>query len=292
MRNILFIVNKKAGTDEKKRFPEQVKKILDGKQFSYDIVYTQYRGHAIELTRDAVRNKTDIIAAVGGDGSVNEVAQALPGKESLLAIIPKGSGNGLARALGIPLQTESAIALLSRNHEMAIDVGFANGHLFLSNAGVGFDTLIARLFADNKGRGLLNYSKLVINAIRHYQSATYKLETESEALEEKAFFITAANGNQFGYNFKIAPDAKLNDGLLDICIMKPLHWSHLPAVSLRALSGKLSGSKFVKHIRCRQLVISSEETLEWMQVDGDALQVTNNRVEIVLQEKAIRILAP
>lgn len=293
MKSILFIVNKKAGTSEKNQFPRQVKKILDNSLFSYDIVYTQYRGHATELAKKAVENNTDIVAAVGGDGSANEVAHGIAGSEASLAIIPKGSGNGLARTLRIPINTEKALSLINRNQAVYIDAGLADGHIFLSNAGVGFDALIANLFADRTGRGLINYAILVTKAMRHYEANTYQLIMDDAETEEKAFLVTVANGNQFGYNFKIAPDAKINDGLLDVCIMKPLKWWQLPVVSVRALTGRLSDSSgFIKHIRCRNVIIRGKGSMEKMQIDGEPVPLMSGSVKITVKPLALKILVP
>lgn len=287
---LLFIVNRKAGTDEKRKFPIQVDHVLNKDFFSFDVTYTQFRGHAIELAKNAAENGVDIVVAVGGDGSVNEVARGIFDTESALAIIPKGSGNGLARSLGIPLNTIKALKLINDLHLQKIDVGFANEHLFLSNAGVGFDALVARLFSENKGRGLLNYSRLVIKELKKYQPVRYDVFADGQQIQTQALFIVAANGDQFGYNFKIAPDAQINDGLLDICMMKPIRANQLPALSVRSFLGKISNPRFSTHKRCHSLTITAEEPLEWMQVDGDAMPVENNKVAIKVQPKKLKVM--
>lgn len=290
MKRILFIINPKSGTDRKKDFPSQVDHVLNKKLFSYEIAYTEYRGHAIELSAQAAKDGMEIITAIGGDGSVNEVAQGILGTESTLAIIPRGSGNGLARSLKISRNTEKALDRINHLKNRTIDIGYANGHLFLSNAGAGFDTLIARLFKDRSQRGLMNYSKLVLQAVRNYPSKHYHLTIDGKEIHEQAFFVTAANGNQFGYNFKIAPNASLDDGLLDVCIMKPLRIRHLANVSLKSLTGKLEDSHYAKHVRCKNLIITREEPLKWMQVDGDAIEVKDNRININIQPACLKIV--
>lgn len=290
MKRILFIINPRSGTREKADFASQVNNTLNKKLFSFEMAYTQYPGHAIELSSKAAKEGVEIVAAVGGDGSVNETAQGVQGTESMLAIIPKGSGNGLARALNIPIQTDQALTIINRDTSKLIDVGFANDHLFVSNAGTGFDTLIARLFKDRSKRGLVNYSKLVMHAVRNYPSKHYHLIIDGEKMNAPAFFVTAANGNQFGYNFKIAPHAALDDGWLDLCIMKPLKPLQIPVASFKSLLGKLEGSGFAKLIRFKNMTITREEPLEWMQVDGDAVPVINNRVDIHIQPASLKVL--
>lgn len=290
MRKILFIINPKSGTDEKKHFSSQASHILDKKLFSYEIAYTEYRGHATALAADASQKGTEIIIAIGGDGSVNEVAQGMIGTESILAIVPRGSGNGLARSLKIPLNTARSLERINRFRTRMIDAGYANNHLFLSNAGVGFDTLIARLFKNRTQRGLINYTKLVMQAVSRYPSKHYHLIADGKKMDERAFFVAAANSDQFGYNFKIAPNALLDDGLLDVCIMKPLRPWNLPQVSFKSLTGRLEGSRYTVHIRCRNLIITREEPLEWLQVDGDAFEVKDNRVDIYIRPHCLNVI--
>jgi YegS/Rv2252/BmrU family lipid kinase len=292
LKKVLFIVNNKAGTGNRERFPALVEQVLDPSLFSWRIAFTQYRGHGAALSAEAARGEADIVVAVGGDGSVNEVARGLLGTRSVLGVVPAGSGNGFARALGIPRNPSRALQLIARFHPRTIDVGFANGHLFLSNAGTGFDSLIARLFHDAPGRGLFNYARLVVGAVRGYRSGHYHLVTDSGEMHEPAFFVVAANGDQFGYNFRIAPGARLDDGLLDICILRPLHWWQLPAVSLRSVTGRLEGSRFALHVRTRSLTLKADEELSWMQVDGDAVPVRDGVLTITVAPAALTVLTP
>ena len=144
-------MNRKAGTDDKEAFPAAVARYLDATRFSSRIVYTDYRGHAVELAAGAAREGVETVVVVGGDGSATEVARGLVDTATVMAIIPRGSGNGLARFLGIPRDMRRALELIGRGTPRAIDVGTAGGHLFLSNAGVGFDALIAAV-EDKRGR--------------------------------------------------------------------------------------------------------------------------------------------
>lgn len=289
---VLFIVNRKAGTDDKKAFELAAARYLNAARFTHQVVFTEYRGHAVTLAKAAAGEGAGIVAVVGGDGSVNEVARGLKGTSTLMAIIPRGSGNGLARYLGIPRDIRRAIGVINTGVPRTLDAGEANGQLFLSNAGVGFDTLIATLFRDNKGRGLVNYARLVVAAVRGYRAATYTLSTESGTGRYQAFFVTAANANQFGYGFKIAPQAQIDDGLLDVCIMKPLRWWQLGAVSLKALSGTLPGSRYATYLCCRSLEIRAEEPITAFQVDGDSLPADGGSIRMKITPGALRVLVP
>lgn len=289
-KKILFIINKTSGTDRQKKLAGCIQQHLNLHRFAYELAYTAFPAHATELAREAAQSGHSLIVAVGGDGSVNEVANGILGTGAVLAILPKGSGNGLARALGIPSSTRQALALINAGHVRSIDVGFANGRLFLSNAGVGFDAFIARQFADKKQRGLINYAKLVMRAFWNYESLEYLLEVDGQQFREKAFFVTVANGNQFGYNFKIAPNAVLDDAQLDVCVMRPLHFLNLPPLSIRSLQGKLDNSQYVKFYRGSRIALSCD-ALKWMQLDGEAIEV-QGRVETELVPQAIQVIVP
>jgi YegS/Rv2252/BmrU family lipid kinase len=291
VKQVLFIVNPHAGTGGTKAFETQIAGELDPRLFETQIAYTRYPGHGTELAADAARRGVDIVAAVGGDGSVNEVAQGLLGSSSVLAVVPKGSGNGLARMLGISRRTSAALAVIQEGALQTIDVGEANGHLFLSNAGVGFDALVARLFAGGSRRGLGAYTRQVLRALRHYHPETYTLRTEKRSWETTAFLVTVANGSQFGYNFKIVAGARPDDGILDACIMRPFPTLALPAVSLAAWIYGLAGTRYASHVPCRELRIAAARPLEWMQIDGDPVPVAGGTVRIRIRPSALQVLA-
>lgn len=292
MKSILFIINKKSGTDRDKSLDAVIRKGLDAHEYATEISYTQYPGHATELTLDAVKRNVDVVVAVGGDGSVNEIARGLVHTHTLLGIVPKGSGNGLARALGLPMNVEECIKIIGEMCIRSIDVGYANDHLFLSNAGVGFDALIARLFARNESRGLFTYARLVIQSMKTYRPKNYVLHVDGTRIEEQAFFVAVANGNQFGYDFRIAPKAKLDDGMLDICLVRPLKWYHWPWVTVGSFTGTLQNSAVVRQLQGQELSIERREPLEWMQVDGEAVRVDRAPIRLGIYPKALSVLAP
>lgn len=231
------------------------------------------------------------MAACGGDGTVNEVARGLLGSNTALAIVPAGSGNGLARALGIPLEGRAALALIPAGRHRRIDAGIAGEHLFLSNAGVGFDALIAERFSHSRQRGFLNYGRLVLRSFRGYRPQRYHMRLDGRLLEETAFLVTAANGSQYGYNVRIAPQAQPDDGWLDICLLRPFPGRALPGLLWRALRGSLEGSAYARYERCRSLEIRAEEPL-CLQVDGEPLPPVPGPLHITLHPGALRVLVP
>lgn len=290
MKKILFIINRKAGTDREKRLEGAIRQYLPESQFEVSITWLAYLGHGADLAREAVQNGVHTVVAVGGDGSINEIAQGLVGSNTAMAILPLGSGNGLARALKIPLDIGKALQLIVKNKQKPIDVGYANEHLFLSNAGVGFDALIAEQFRHNTKRGLSGYAKLVLRSFSSYNPAEYDINIDGKTIQTKAFLLTVANGNQFGYEFKLAPKASVFDGQLDLCVMPPVGVLSLVPVSVFSLLGNIDKTRYLQHFTGKDITIRSQQ-LEYLQVDGDAVPLSEKgMVRIRIQPKAINLI--
>lgn len=186
-----------------------------------EMVKTEYSGHARSLAAAAIGKGYDIVVAVGGDGTVNEVASALVGSDTALGIVPLGSGNGLARHLGIPSQPRAAVKAIMAGQPIRIDAAAINGRPFFCTAGIGFDAQVATDYANAGTRGLITYAKEAVHDWRLYRPKEYEIETEEGAVKTQALLITIGNANQWGNNFFITPDASLQDGKLDIAIVKP-----------------------------------------------------------------------
>ena len=293
VKKILFIINNQSGTALEKRVSHWLKKALDQRIFSYDYCISQFPKQGIALARDAASQNIDIVVAVGGDGTVNDVANGIFGTDTILGILPAGSGNGLARSLGIPINIRKSLLVLNQMNIRTIDSGWANGHLFLSNAGVGFDAFIARKFASNKGRGILNYTQLVIRSFGKFKPAHYVLEVDGIQYKETAFFISVANSNQIGYGFKMAPEACLDDSKLDIIVMHPLRFWQLAPVTWLSITGHIQNSKFVKHLKGSRIRVTSSDPLNWMQVDGDAGEIRDKQeFEVEIFPQSMRVIVP
>lgn len=271
MERLVVIINPKAGTDKIKAYQNILHEEL-GQCFQLNIVLTQYAGHAIKIAEEAVTNKCFGVIVIGGDGSANEVAQALVGSQTALGIIPKGSGNGLARSLHIDLKFKEALNTIKKKNLESIDVGLVNDdHYFLSNLGVGFDVKISKDFKETNFRGFWGYTKLIAKNIVNFKPQTFKLTIDNKIFYIKAFLLNIANAEQFGFNFKIAPKASLQDGIFDIVAIKkfPLYYS--PALLLQAFSGQLYKNKFVTKWNGKSIQISHPK-LNYYQVDGDVVK--------------------
>lgn len=291
MKKILFIINPKSGVDRVKALKSLIEQHLDHTQFDYKIEHTEYAKHGVEIARyAATEGGFNIIVAVGGDGSVNDIIAGMNNTNASLAIIPKGSGNGLARSLGIPLDTVKAIQLINRGNQITIDLGKADDRIFVSNAGVGFDALVARKFAKSNRRGMAIYSWIVTKYLWTYKEWVWDIEVDGLPMKEKAFILTVANAAQFGYNFKIAPHADLQDGLFDIVIIKKYPKILGGLIALRAFNGTILKSKYVLHFKGKKIRIRHPQ-MSLLQMDGDVYKC-NTEVNIEIVPASLHILVP
>jgi YegS/Rv2252/BmrU family lipid kinase len=218
---IVFIINPVSGTERKENIVTSIHETLKLSGIHYDIAYTTFAGHATQLAKQAIECNYDAVVAVGGDGTINEIAPVLIKTKTALAIIPQGSGNGLARHLGIPLNTEEAIKRLLEPKKMLIDAATANGNHFFCTSGIGFDSHVSASFAARTFRGLAGYAYFTIKELFSYKPLTYTLEFDGQKIEREAFLVAFANATQYGNNAYIAPQADIQDGKLDICIVRP-----------------------------------------------------------------------
>lgn len=267
-KSILFIINPKAGTKSKNHIPSLIQQHIDHTLFDVSIAYTQAPYHATELARAASAEQVDIVIATGGDGTVNEVMQGLLHSNTSLGILPFGSGNGLARFLGVPMNHLEAIKFINTANIILIDSCQLNNHAFVNVAGTGFDAHIGDVFSKAKGRGFSTYIKLSIKEYRKYIPQNYKLTINGNVIERKAFMISFANTSQFGNNAHIAPEADIQDGLVDVCIMKPLSIIDLPAVVFSIFNKSIHRSKYVEIIKCKEVKVERKQK-EAIHIDGE-----------------------
>lgn len=284
---ILFIVNPISGHHNKKKFPELIETHIDKNKYEYSIVFTEYVNHASELTMKAIEDEYDYIAAVGGDGTINEVAKCLIGKRQILIIVPFGSGNGLANHLELPFKTESLIKDVINNGKVyKIDTATMNGIPFISIAGIGFDAMIADYFAKDENRGFLTYAKFVTEKYPNYKQKEYTLILDDkETIECKPFFVTFANSSQFGYNTKISPKASVQDGLLDVCIFKKPNILEVPIVATYFLAQQIDKSYFIDIYKAKKIRVFRKEE-EVANIDGEPLPMSK---DIIVEIKPLSL---
>ena len=256
----------------KSTLPEYITHTLSKEMWSPTIAHTQYAGHATELARSYAEAGYDAVVAVGGDGTINEVARGLRDTSTAMGILPMGSGNGLARHLAIPMDIYQAVELLNHCETKRLDYGLANDQLFMSTCGAGFDAMVANSFAGSKQRGVISYLKIILRLVFTYRPQSYHLTGDQVDVSAKAFLITFANANQWGNAAQIAPKADLQDGLMDIMMMSPYAlWGWLP-LSVRLFRGNIDESPLMRTFRASRIVLHNDTTLPF-HIDGDPIMM-------------------
>lgn len=289
-KKIIFIINPISGHHNKNNFPNLVEKHIDKNQYEYSIVFTEYAGHATELTMKAIEDDFDYIAAVGGDGTINEVAKCLIGKRQILVIVPLGSGNGLARHLELPFKPERLIKeVINKGKVYKIDTAVMNDIPFISIAGIGFDALIADYFAKDENRGFMTYAKLVTEKYPNYRQKEYTLILDDEkTIECKPFFVTFANSSQFGYNAEISPKASVQDGLIDVCIFKKPNILEVPIVATYFLAKQIDKSNFIDIYKAKKIKVT-RKVAEVANIDGEAVEMSKD-ITVEINPLSLNIL--
>jgi diacylglycerol kinase (ATP) len=219
-RRILFVINPIAGTRSKKHLPVLIEQACRKVEIPFDIVDSPKNGDYSTIRRRIQAESFTDVAIAGGDGTLSAVIGSLRDLPVQFGIIPVGSGNGLARAARIPMNPTKAISLIVIGRSSPIDAFTVNGQFACMLSGLGFDAAVAAGFAEMGQRGLINYIRQVIRHFKKATTYTFKLEWSHQTVETNAYFISVANSNQFGNGFTIAPKASLNDGLLDIVVVK------------------------------------------------------------------------
>lgn len=265
---VAFIINPISGAKDKAKLPDIINSTALVRNIKANIVYTARPNHAAELARELIADGYSRIAAVGGDGTINEVARELVGKDAELAIIPQGSGNGLARHLGIPLAAQKAVEVALLNPSQRIDTAYINGVAFFCTAGVGFDALIGNRFAEASSRGLTTYAKVALKEFFGYKPKQYTLTVDGVKYSRSAFLITVANASQYGNNAYIAPQADLQDGVLDVVVITKLPLVSGPVFAARMFLKKIETSQYVEIIKGKNITIEREEE-DYIHFDGE-----------------------
>ncbi len=287
-RHILFIVNPISGVKKKTSVLKQIENGIDATLFTYEIVLTEYAGHAAELAKKAAEEGVDIVVAVGGDGTVNEVARSLVHSNSALGIIPRGSGNGLARHLQIPMDVKKALKIINQASIQCLDYGKINGQPFFCTCGVGFDAFVSLKFAESGKRGPLSYVENTLREGLRYQPDTYTIETENGVTKHKAFLVACANASQYGNNVYIAPNASMSDGLMDIIIMEAFNTIESPQIILQLLNKTIDTNSHVKTIQAKKVRIT-RSTNGVAHCDGDFF-MTGDTIDVELIQKSFNVV--
>ncbi|MBC8594435.1 diacylglycerol kinase family lipid kinase [Oscillospiraceae bacterium N12] len=290
MKKITFIVNPISGTQGKELILNLLNEKIDKEKYIWNVVNTERAGHAIEIAAQAARENVDIVVAIGGDGTINEIGRSLVHTKTALGIIPCGSGNGLARHLHIPMEPKKALEIINDGVMDSIDYGKINGVDFFCTCGVGFDAFVSLKFANAGKRGPLTYLEKTLQESLTYQPETYELETEDGICKYKAFLIACGNASQYGNNAYIAPQATLNDGLLDVTILEPFTVLDVPALAFQLFNKTLDQNSRIKTFRCRKLRIHRDNP-GVVHFDGDPMQADED-INIEIIQRGLYVVVP
>ena len=289
-KKIIFIINPISGTANKDSMPSLIERYIDKAIFDVEIRFTEYSGHASEIATAAKNTGVDIVVAVGGDGTINEVAAALRDSGTALGIVPCGSGNGLARHLGIPMNAEKALEIINLDNIEALDYCTANDRPFFCTCGVGFDAHVSQKFAEAKKRGPLSYIQKTLAEYLKYRCKTYSIEMHDRVVTEKAFVIACGNASQYGNNAFIAPRASMHDGLIDVTVIHPFTPLDTALLGVLLFTRHIDQDTNINTFRTSELTIHRPKP-DVMHIDGEPIMMDAD-IHIKCHKSGINIFLP
>ncbi len=267
-KKILFLVNPISGKGKNQRVVKYIEQYLDKTVFDSDIRFTESAGHATLMSREAAEKGIDVVVAVGGDGTVNEVATGLTGYPTALGIIPAGSGNGLSRHLKIPANVIRAIRVINRCRIAPIDTATIDGSLFVNVAGLGFDAAVAKAFSEAATRGFSTYFRITAQSYRNYRPRKYILVIDGKKIKRRALMVSFANSSQFGNNATIDSRASVTDGFIDVCIIGKMPYWKVPFLAPLLFLRRFDQTRYVEIIRAKEVIVKQKKK-RVIHVDGD-----------------------
>lgn len=287
LTKILFIINPLIKKRKKRAILGAIRQFIDTSIIDFRIEFTTYCGHAPVIVRENL-DKYDVFVAVGGDGTVNEIGKSLLGTQKILGIIPAGSGNGFARSLGIPLNFSKAIQKINQLQVKTTDTARIANIPFINIAGTGFDAVVAEKFAHFGKRGFMSYFFLAVKEYYSYKSQDYELIADGVKHSFKAFVVVFANSSQFGYNATISPKSEIDDGYLEICILKKFPVFHLPVLAMMLFNNLIDKTKYMEIIRAKKAQLITTSALPG-HIDGEPFTMEQSP-EVTIVPMSLKVL--
>jgi YegS/Rv2252/BmrU family lipid kinase len=288
-KRICFIVNPISGVGRQKVVEKLISKDLDKSVYDYEIVYTKAAKHATTLARAAAEAGVDVVVAVGGDGSVNETAKGLVGTTTAMAILPCGSGNGLARHLKIPLNLRAAMKVINAGLRGKMDTVSMNEETFVNVGGVGFDAHIGWEFARFGKRGLSSYLRVIAREFPSYKAQNFELVIDGKTIKRNAYLISFANGSQWGNNAWIAPLADVSDGVMDIAILRDFRFFGGLWIAYKLFRKSLHNSSYLEVVRASEVIIRQDTCIA--HIDGEPVE-PGTELRIKVNTLSLNIIIP
>ncbi|WP_276499715.1 diacylglycerol/lipid kinase family protein [Pontibacter litorisediminis] len=289
-RNLFFVLNPIAGDIEKDDLKEDLENLCGEHSIRYDIYTTTGEKDKEAIERKLKENKYDAVYAIGGDGTVSLVASLLIGTSTPLGIIPLGSGNGLSKDLDIPQDTEEALQLIHTHVVRNIDTVTLNGKPSIHLSDIGFNALVVERFCEGDTRGPGAYAWIALQEYLSYEPKSYRIETDTDTFEGKAFMVTVANANAWGSNASINPDGILNDGMFEICLIEPFPRAASIGILYKLYTDSIDTSVYTRILKCRRATIYNPD-LEVMHIDGEPVP-TAAKIEVEMHAKSLKVILP
>lgn len=289
-KKLLAVINPISGTANKQYIPETITEVMDESKWDVIIRFTQRPGHATDLAKQAIKQGYYGVLAIGGDGTINEVAAALRDSDTALGIIPNGSGNGLARHLNIPIDVKRALEEINNDRIEQFDYCMANQHPFFCTCGVGFDAHVSAKFAESKRRGPMSYIKNTLVEYLRYRSEEYSIETADKVLTERAFVIACGNASQYGNNAFITPNASMQDGLIDVTLIQPFTPLDTAVLGILLFTKHIDQDTNIQSFRTPSLTIHRPKA-GVMHIDGEPMMMEAD-IEVKCIHNGIKIFLP
>ena len=286
----LFIVNPRSGIRRRADIADAIRHSCAGWTSEYEIARCEEKETLDELVAKAVHDQVEVVYAVGGDGTVHEVAKRLMHTPLALGIVPAGSGNGLARHLGIPVRTREALTACRDGIIATIDTAVVNELPYFGVMGIGLDAAIAERFGESRVRGLRSYVAIGLRTFSGYRPEEYEIEIDGAAQRRKSFVVAVANSSQYGNNARIAPLASLQDGLLDVVFIDDLSLLSAPRMLMRLFNGTFDRSSGVRILHGSQVTIRRAEAGP-AHIDGEPLTLPAE-LDVRINPSSLRVLLP
>lgn len=290
LKKLMVIVNPLSGTQRKKNVRSKVERLLDHDKFAVRIATVERENHVRDLCREAVREGYYGVVAVGGDGTMNGAAEGLMGSDVALGVIPSGSGNGLARHLGMPMSITKSLQVINRDKVEPLDCCRLNERTFVCTCGVGFDAQVAHEFSKKHQRGLVTYVRTAFQVYSHFKCERYRVTIDGKTFEEDAFVIACANASQYGNNAYIAPHASMQDGVLDITVIKPFSVLKSAIIGLELFIKRIDKDVSINTYRGREVTIERSSAGP-MHIDGEPIDMPAT-VTATCVPNAIKVFVP
>ena len=284
---ILFIINPISGKGKSVKAIRHIKQYCKKRQIKYSTYETKKPGDATLMSRKGSVYGYDAIVAVGGDGTINEVGKELIGSNVPLGIIPTGSGNGLARHMGIPINISRSLKLIFNGKQSLIDTGIIDGHPFLNAAGIGFDADVSEAFSKSAKRGLFNYMKIIFRLGLNFKSFKLKLIHDGATEDIETVMLSIANSSQYGGNAKIAPKADIADGKMDIGILSHIGILRSIWFAIKVMTGILRENRSYSMFQTKSLIIEGYKGLG--HIDGDPIHIKSD-FQVEIRPKSLNII--